>query len=214
MKIIKSVFNKIITICIIIFFIWYILMLGYSLFYKAFGLYNTDYLLKTKNTIVFFAKDDMMSPEIQKNNIIKIKRNVKKSNLSKGDIIYVKDGNMYKIVKIEGIKEDDTGSKEYITKANKNLYYNPNIQAKDIKGKIQSINNNKILILSIKISISKGFTIFNCILILLIIILIVKNERRRAKRKERREKRKIFEEERRIQRREELRKLKNEKKKT
>ncbi len=211
MKVIKSVFSKIITISIILIIIWYILILGYSLFYKIFGLYNTDYLLETKNAIVFFAKDNMMSPEIQLDEIVKIKKNIKKSDLQIGDIIYVKNGGNYKIVKIEGIKENTDSSKEYITKANKNLYYDPNIKSKDIEGKIEKVNNNKMLIYSIKISISKGFTIFNSVLILLIIYLIIKNENRRTKRKQRREKRKIFEEERKKQRREELRKNRKEK---
>lgn len=179
----KNVMKKIGLILAIILLIWLVLMFIYSLIYKITGLYKEEYLFNTRNLKVIIAEDDIMYPEIKKNDIVIIKSLKSDQTLEVGNNIYLQDGQMRKLSKIEAIKEEKN-EKIYITKGIKNYYYNPNnSKNNDIVGKVVKVT--KIGSLSFRIAKSNIFTLIS---IVIIIVLIVQNIRRDNKRKKRREK--------------------------
>lgn len=177
-KVKKVIINLIFDIL----FFWIICMFLYSTYYKISGLYKTDFLFKTKNTKIFFAKDDIMSPDVNKGDIICIKALSDYNLVYEGDIVYIKESGAEKLSRIEKIV-DNEGKKEFITKGNKNYYYNPeNITEKGILGKFKYKIDNDFLIASIKIAISNAFTIVVSLLIFIAIISLIKNKKRSLKR--------------------------------
>ena len=172
----------IINLIVDVFLLWIVCMFLYSTYYKISGLYKTDFLFKTKKTQIFCVKDDLMSPDINKGEIVCIKALSDYNNANEGDIVYIKESNNLKLSKIVRIV-DNEGKKEYITKGNKNYYYNPeNITIKNIKGKYAYKIDNGLILTSIKIAISNAFTIVISILIILALIILLKNKKRSLKR--------------------------------
>lgn len=120
-KVIKSIFKIIITICIV---------------------YNVCYLLNTTLTqkeylsvfgISFFnMKSNVMEPELKKNDLIITKEN--KAGFKKDDVIVYVANKQVKTSKIIEIETEDE-QKTYITKANKN-YYPENVKEGQIIGKL------------------------------------------------------------------------------
>jgi signal peptidase len=164
-------------------------MFLYSIFYKLFGLYKTNYLYETKNTKIIIATDNIMEPDIKKNDIVILKK-VDSENLKVGDIIYYKDNNNYKLAKIEAVKEEEQIKKSeyYITKGNKNYYYNQeNANLNNIEGKVEKSISG--LSLFFKIAKSNIFTIFVIIMLVMFILILEKNKKKTIQRLIKKEKR-------------------------
>ena len=134
-------------------------MFIYSFYYKISGLYNTKYILKNSKTIVFWADDKMMEPQIKKGDLVVIKKLQSKNTLSEGDIIYITESNSDKLARIERVIQED-GQTKYITKGLKNYYYNyENITQNEVIGKYDKTITNRFMLNSIKIAKSNVFTV-------------------------------------------------------
>lgn len=162
-------------------------MIFYNLYYFFRGWEDTDYLWKADDFIWVVAKDDMMSPQINKNDIISFK-DCSDRDLKKGDIVYLKESGTKKIAKIENIKTDNLGTKYYTTKGENNLYYNKeDVTLKDIYGKYDKKVNFFGNIL--QIAKSKIFSFIIVAFILAILIISERNHKKSELRKKKRENR-------------------------
>lgn len=187
MKILK----KIINIVIILFLISFIFMFTYSLLNKIFGLYDTNYILKTKRYSWIIVTDTMMEPCISKNDIAIFEKCYEK-DLKNEDIIYFEESNSKKIGRIKNIKVDKNSNALYVTKGEKNYYYNPEeVTIKKIEGKLVKVIP-KIGIIFL-IATSDAFSIFIIIILICIFIISIINQNKSRKRikKRRKQKRKM-----------------------
>jgi len=179
-KVIENIFN----ILIVVLLIWIILMFLYSIFYKIFGLYKTEYLFNFGNTKIFLAEDNIMSPDINKDDIVFVNKLKKGEDLDEDDLIYIHESNSNKLAKIYSVIEEE-GHKAYVTRGIQNYYYNKeNIQRKDVIGKVSLVIKGWGL--SFKIATSNAFTI---VVSVLIVIVIIFNKKKLTKSKMRRRKR-------------------------
>ena len=182
MKILKELIKKILLICIILLLIWILLMFLYSLFYKITGLYKTNLIFKSKEVIVFIADDNIMSPQVKKDDVVVIRKVENEDDLKIKDIIYIQDGQNKKLAQIENIRINDKNEKYYTTKGIKNYYYNPNdVQIDNIQGKLDK--TYKGITLSFRIATSNAFSIIMSIILIIILYIMIQNEIRRKRRR-------------------------------
>lgn len=179
MKILK----KIINISFILLLIIFLLMFLYSLISRLFGIYNTEYIFKTKKYSWILAKDNMMEPKISKNDIVVLKK-CSEEDLKKEDIIYFEESNSKKLGIIKNIRIEK-GKILYTTKGEQNLYYNPeDISIKEIDGKFEKTISK----LSVFFIIAKSDA-FSILIIIILVFLIIATSRNHIKSKERIKKR-------------------------
>lgn len=187
MKILK----KIINIIVILLFITCVFLFIYSLINKIFGLYDTNYIFKTKKYSWIIVTDTMMEPIISKNDIVIFKK-CSEEDLKKEDIIYFEESNSKKIGRIKNIKTDKNGNISYITKGEKNYYYNPEeITIRNVEGKyVKTISKIGTIFLIVT---SDMFSIFVIIIISFMLIASIRNQAKSKERikKRRKQKRKI-----------------------
>ena len=133
----KKIKQTIINLILIAILFSIAIMICYNLYYFFAGFKETNYLLKFKQIIWIISEDDMMSPYIDKDEIVVFKK-CNDSDLKIGDVVYLKESETEKIAKIENIRINENGDKYYITKGEKNYYYNQeDVTIKSIKGKFE-----------------------------------------------------------------------------
>lgn len=182
MKKIKEIIINIVLIAILF---CIAIMVFYNLYYFFAGFEKTDYLWKTKKNVCVIAKDDMMFPYINKNEIVVFKKCDDK-DLKNEDIIYIEESGSKKISKIENIKIDSTGVKYYTTKGEKNYYYNSeDVSIEKIEGKFDKKINFIGNIL--KFVSSKVFSVISVCITIILFIIMEKNYKKSEARKKKKE---------------------------
>lgn len=178
----KYFFKRILDCFLFFLIVCFTIAFGYSIIYRIFGWYKTEYIFNSNNMSIIQVKDNIMEPELKKDDIIIVQKN-KTTDIQKGEIVYFENNNLKSLGKVEDKLKTQEGKEYYIIKGNQN-YYAEDIVPEQIEGSFkQKIN----FVFPIYIIISNEFSIVVIVILILSIFILERNKIKSVKRKMKRE---------------------------